>query len=1289
LLAPFSRRGASHWRSLWPAVPRSGLVSCAVVLVVLAVVAGAAGAAIGVGVKITARPKPLSVSSSAVFRWRTSGKVLRTLCSIDRHRFVPCKRSKRYTGLRDGLHSFRVEAVGSRTTRRIASAKWRSDTTPPSLPVASGGSAAWQRLASVTIRASGSTDAGSGLASYEARTSTDGGGTWGAPVTAGQVAVGVVGETLVEFRAVDHAGNRSAWAPGPGNAGATVRIDRDAPLPPTVSGGSSQWQNAPVEDVIGSGSVDVGGAGIGHYEHRTSTDGGTTWSAPSVGADASITADGETLVQFRAVDGAGNASAWAPPAPVDGSTVRLDRTIPTSPAVTGATSDWQNAASLNLTASGSTDAQGAGVAYYESRTSTDGGASWSAPLSGSTIAVSAEGETLVEFRAVDNASLDSAWTLAPVRLDRTNPTDPTVSGGSPAWQSVGVMRISASGSTDAGGSGLAGYQYRQSTDGGVTWSTPTDGSAASVTTEGETLVQMRAVDGAGNVSGWVQGTARIDRTLPTAPLVSGGSLSWQSVASVDVSASGSTDAGGSTFVGYEYRTSTDGGTTWATPSAGPTATISPQGTTLVQFRAVDAAGNASPWAPATPGAGNTVRLDHTAPTISSVSGGSLSWQTAQSVTVTAGGSADTGGSGFLHDQYRTSTDGGATWSNPASGASVTISVQGETMVQFQALDSAGNTSPWIPATPGAADTIRLDRTAPTAPTVSGGSANWQSVASMTLAASGSTDIGSGLAGYQYRTSTDAGVSWSAVTSGPSITISAQGATLVEFRAVDGVNKTSSWVQADARIDRTAPAPPALTGGSPAWQSTASIAILAAPSSDTGGSGFAGDTYRTSTDGGTTWSPPTAGSSLTVAAEGETLVQFQSIDRAGNASAWVQATARIDRTAPTAPTVTGGSSAWQSAPSVAITGSGSTDSGGSGLGYQYRTSTSAGVTWSTAVSGASDQISAEGTTLVQFRSIDGAGNTSAWTPTSPTAGSTVKLDNTPPTPPTVVGGSSTWQSVASITINASASSDALSGFAGYDYRTSTDGGTTWSAPMAASADTITAEGTTLVQFRARDNAGNATAWTPTGPTLASTARIDRTAPTAPSSVTGGSLAWQTAPSVTITAAGASDATSGLRGYNVRTSTNGGITWSASTPISGPTFPVTAEGTTLVEFQAVDNAGNISPWTPASPGAANTVMLDRTPPTLPTITGGQGAGTCKHRLTVSATGSTDALSGFAHYDYRVSINGGSTWTATVTNASSVTLTAKGTYIVQFHADDLAGNISAWAPAITGNSNTACIR
>jgi hypothetical protein len=297
-----------------------------------------------------------------------------------------------------------------------------------------------------------------------------------------------------------------------------------------------------------------------------------------------------------------------------------------------------------------------------------------------------------------------------------------------------------------------------------------------------------------------------------------------------------------------------------------------------------------------------------------------------------------------------------------------------------------------------------------------------------------------------------------------------------------------------------------------------------------------------------------------------------------------------------------------------------------------------------------------------------------------------LDSTAPTTPTVSGGSAGWQTAASVTISAAGGSDALSGFAAYDYRTSPDG-TTWSSATAGASVQISAQGTTYVQFRSRDAAGNTSPWSPGAVAAANTVRLDRTAPTTPA-VSGGSLSWQKT-AVTFSATGASDPLSGLKGLYVRTSTNGGTSWSAPVLIAGTTYQVSAEAVTIVQFQAVDNAGNATAWTPASPGASNTAKIDATAPTLPSATGGQGAGSCKRHITISVTGSTDAVSGIAHYDYRVSTNAGSTWGAAVTNQSSVSFGTKGTYYVQFRATDNAGNVSGWGPASPVTGSIACIR
>jgi hypothetical protein len=1179
----------------------------------------------------------------------------------------------------------------------------RLDRTAPGLPAVSGGSLTWQNVASLTISEAGSTDPLSGVSYYQYRTSTDNGTTWSVFTTGTSVTTAAEGQMLVQFRAVDVAGNISAWAPSTANAGSTARIDRTPPTDPTsVTGGSLTWKNTASTAVTATGSTDSPGSGISTYQYRSSTDGGATWSAPANGATYTVTAEGETDVQFRAVDVSGQTSNWVPSTPTAGSTVRLDRTAPTLPNVAGGSLTWQTVPNIAFSASGATDALSGGVTY-QYRTSTDGGTTWSAGVNGAANTVSAEGQTLVQYHAVDVAGNASAWAPATngaantARIDRSPPTPATVTGGSLTWQSAASATLTGAGSTDLG-SGVSSYEYRTSTDNGASWSLPQPGATATITSEGQTVVQFRAIDGMGFTSAWAPTTAnagstvRLDRTAPSAPAVNGGSSAWSTAASVTVTSSGAADTGGSGLTTSQYRTSTDGGLTWGAPATANTVPITAEGQTLVQFRSADVAGNTSAWAPTSPTPGSTVQIDRTAPTLPTLSGGSLTWANVPSVTLTATASTDAG-SGLASYAYRTSSDGGVTWTAPNAGGSATVTADGETLVQFRATDGVGNTSAWAPASPTAGSTVRIDRTVPTAPTVSGGSTAWQDVSQIVLGAGSSTDPGgSGVASYEYRTSTDGGLNWSAPSPGSSLVVSAEGETLVQFRAVDGVGNDSIWAPSangtgnTARIDRTTPTAPVVAGGSPGWQSVNSVNVAASGSTDAV-SGISGCQYRESNDGGATWGPAQSGATDTITAEGQTDVQFRSIDQAGNDSAWwpVAGTASamvwIDRSAPSNPVASGGSTAWQQAASVTVTGGGSTDALSGGVTYYVRTSSDAGQTWSTPAMGSSATVAAEGQTLVQFQAVDAAGNASPWSPAPSVPQSTVRIDRSIPTPPTVTGGSLGWQSVPSVLITAGGATDGLSGVTAYQYRTSTDGGITWSSASPGAAALITGEGETLVQFSVIDNAGNASAWAPAAPTAGSTARIDRTIPLPPT-VSGGGTAWQSVPSVSVSASGGSDSGSGVAGYQYRTSADGGTTWSKA--VDGGIAQISADGQTLVQFRTRDLADNPSAWAPATPQPTSTVDIDRSAPSLPVPSGGSASWQSVQSVTVTAGSSTDALSGMASYEHRTSTDGGANWSA-ASPGGSFTAPAEGQTLVQFRAIDNVGNISAWAPAAAAPANT----
>jgi RHS repeat-associated protein len=712
---------------------------------------------------------------------------------------------------------------------------------------------------------------------------------------------------------------------------------------------------------------------------------------------------------------------------------------PSDPAGFGGSLSWVDTSLVRVTASSTADS-GRTIAGYNYETSSDG-TTWSSPAATTFaagawgIGISSEGQTYVRFQAVDDLGDTSNFAPAAgtagatVRIDRSPPTAPTtVSGGSASWTNSAVT-FTASGATDAG-AGVDHYIYRLSQDNGGSWSGPTTGGSVTVSTSGVWLVQFAAVDSIGGsshtstyypASGFPTdpSTAKIDTTAPSAPFVSGGSLSWQNVSSASVAASGSTDTGftSSGVDHYQYRESTDGGSTWSSPTNDDVDHVVTEGETLVQLRAVDAAGNTSTWAPSSNGASNTIRIDRTNPTApTSVTGGSLSWQSVSSATITASGGSDA--LDLDHYDYETSTNGGSTWSSPSAATNAgsgnwttSVSAEAETVVRFRAVDGAGNASGWVPSSNGAGNTARIDRTNPTAPSLSGASGSWQQTDSVAVSASGSTDAGSGVDHYESEVSTDGGSTWSTAASGASAAVTDEGVTDVRFRSVDAAGNVSSWTSGTVEIDRTPPNAPLVTGGSDTWQSTSSITVSASGSTDSLGAGFDHYEYETSTDGGDTWSSASSASSHAVTGEGQTLVRFRAVDAVANKSAWTSTTVRIDRTAPATPTVTGGSLSVQDVESVVISAT-TTDTGGAGVDYyQYETSTDGGSTWSSPTTGDSATIADEGTTLVRFDATDQAGNTSGWGPTTNGADNTVDIDrsgsggSSPPS--TTISTNTTW------------------------------------------------------------------------------------------------------------------------------------------------------------------------------------------------------------------------------------------------------------------------------------------
>lgn len=336
---------------------------------------------------------------------------------------------------------------------------------------------------------------------------------------------------------------------------------------------------------------------------------------------------------------------------------------------------------------------------------------------------------------------------------------------------------------------------------------------------------------------------------------------------------------------------------------------------------------------------------------------------------------------------------------------------------------------------------------------------------------------------------------------------------------------------------------------------------------------------------------------------------------------------------------GGLNGWHTA---SVTGSISGSDAVSGidpLGYRYRIN---GGTWQ---AGTAFTITADGVYSIETETRDMAGNTNNQT-------ATIRIDQTPPVvsiPNNPDGNAGWYVTWPTITLTAS---DATSGIASAVF----DGYGT---------DTVTLpDGVHPLIAIARDNAGNAWA-------IMEAVRVDTQPPALELAMTvPAPSGWHTS-AVTLFA-NASDSISGLSLVEYRVNSS---EWQ-----SGSSVTVADDGEYVVQFRAVDQAGNQSLSLPQS------FRVDQTPPTSafdnlpPQKVSGD--------LVIQGN-SFDALSGLSSVE--ISIDGGASWQPLSLNGErwsyywDTRQVRDGMYTIQVRATDQAGNQESpiQASVIVGNA------
>ncbi len=249
---------------------------------------------------------------------------------------------------------------------------------------------------------------------------------------------------------------------------------------PAAPDGEQGWYAGPVRVTLAA-TDEAGGSGVEQMMYRV--DGGPP---KPYGGPFDYAVDGEHTLEYRSVDGAGNAEAYKPV------TLKVDANAPTTTATArpgrplGAAGWYDSAVELTLSAD---DGAGSGTAATEYRV--DGG-EWQ-PYD-EPIAIEEAGVHDVEFHSSDVAGNDEAIRRTRLSIDETAPvTSARINGAAPQPEYTGAVRVALI-RTDGDGSGVVRTDYRI---GDGPWTEYT--GAFDIDGDRGHRVDFRSLDLAGNV----------------------------------------------------------------------------------------------------------------------------------------------------------------------------------------------------------------------------------------------------------------------------------------------------------------------------------------------------------------------------------------------------------------------------------------------------------------------------------------------------------------------------------------------------------------------------------------------------------------------------------------------------------------------------------------------------------------------------------------------------------------------------------------------------------------------
>ena len=355
------------------------------------------------------------------------------------------------------------------------------------------------------------------------------------------------GSFTITHRVVDHAGHASPWKAD------TLKADTVLPANTSTVPGSA-WRADALSHAL-SGTDDRSGLSVLQWR----VDGGEIHD----GGPAVVDSDGVHTLSTRAVDAAGNVSAWRD------DTVRIDVTAPAND--TPAAPDGWRAEPYTVEVAGS-DGAGSGVAGIEVQVD-DGEVSTAAEVT-----ISEDGDHLLRTRVEDNVGRWSEWREEHVKIDSAAPTVSVACGGGAGWNPTPVACVVQA---DGGLSGAGSLVL----DRAGTESEVAPGATVAVSTDGEHVLSATAVDGAGNEATSADARVKVDLGAPSAQ------VACEPAGEVYACRAGGSDA----VSGLASLTFGVNGGAWQPTAADGTFTAPPGSS--VRARAVDAAGHEAVTAP--------------------------------------------------------------------------------------------------------------------------------------------------------------------------------------------------------------------------------------------------------------------------------------------------------------------------------------------------------------------------------------------------------------------------------------------------------------------------------------------------------------------------------------------------------------------------------------------------------------------------------------------------------------------------------------------------------------------